>query len=1512
MNRNRIARLIASVVVFIILIVLSAFVVRPIYVSVTRIISEMELKCSAVFNEATGLRLSYKFLSPSIFSHMNMSGIEIFDAATGKRLVSIRSAVLSYDPERLNKETPLDALDVLTISGVVVEFDAVKDGAPLDKILSLLRSGGDGEKNSGGEDKPFLDGFRLPFDVVVKDVVFHYSDAENDALVKLKRLDLDSIDTSDGDIEFSASGVATVRSDYLKIGSERAVSAAAFSVSGNFIPALDGSSATVQLSNVGGADYSVSRLDSLVNYSGGKLQFRTMRTAFPFNMFAEFDVGEKRLHADMISENFDPFSLLIVRRKNDVMRKIAGSTISGNASADLNLGTMGVDYSADVSVNLSAGLLGERMKILCKASGNERKAHFRRLAVSNQTVSASYSGDFDILKIQPFGMLSLDYFFLENGSVIAADTVYLEPFENGVNCYVPQLAMNEKSITDINLSVIPGKSSVDFSGSLTDYSHSDYGVGKIDVDGSFIMGKGSYVQARAYLSDLFVDSVLDAASVFAPAAVSENLGALGKSLSPYVMSSEIFFSTDFDSFSYNVPYGFVANTEDDTQLLTFAFDGSDQNVQVSDLNLQYGSVSVQGGATASFEDGLENVLFDTDFSFNSMPYRFYGSVTPEWVSVSGDYGFDAMISLKDGLSGFFQFSSLPLSFGEYVFSLSTMSTFFYTQEDGLNMSVAKFEAEEMTGAISINPKISFSGELSKEDFVFNAFTYTDVNSELDMGGSLRWSFNESVFNNAVMELSGQSPLSTERISLFAEISNPAMRPFSVDSLLNDFYLSLQVSLDSFPASRFLKNQDVSNVINAELSATGTVADPFVMVDLSKVSLSFSGYPLDASGVLMLENGKLGVSDFNLSCAFFNLNDFNASFDMDEFSGKADAEASLSVAGMNVVTPLEFEFNSVMDEDDDSLFRLPEFFSVSVKSPGAVGNVFEKPMPFVLNVVHIPGQFDISTDNPKGFSASIGEDGFTARTGRNDTLMFNVDGVVDDGNMEIYIKDLSADLQKICSVVSIPEVSFPSGRLNGNVRIAGRTTDPEFSGFVDIDNLSVSIPMLSSHVVNAGNVQVSAGADGISLLQTLCSCGESNFYLSADVFFNRWAIDNVLLHLSSVGKKGVPLDLTLPFIHAKGEALADLDLSFSFPDTLALKGDVMVSNADLEIVTSELQNQLSLEGLLRLIPDGIKNIASRYSDNEQEPEEETDSSPINVMADLNFLVGNKVQILFNPLLRGLITPDTSLALYMDSASRDFALNGDVTLHGGEVMWLNRNFYMKEGRIVFNETQGTMDPRITILAETRETDDDGERITITLSAQNQLLSQLNPVFSSTPAKSETEIMTILGQVITADSEDIGSLMMAGGDYLMQATVIRKIENTLRELCNFDIFSVRTNVLQNTLKQGFAKSDSGGSDGLADESGGNQITFGNFFDNSTVYIGKYFGSAIYVDAMFHWVYDETKIDGSNSVNGLVFQPELGFEMASPFVNIRLGVSPDLNAVQQNLWVPSTSITLSWKHSF
>ena len=165
-----------------------------------------------------------------------------------------------------------------------------------------------------------------------------------------------------------------------------------------------------------------------------------------------------------------------------------------------------------------------------------------------------------------------------------------------------------------------------------------------------------------------------------------------------------------------------------------------------------------------------------------------------------------------------------------------------------------------------------------------------------------------------------------------------------------------------------------------------------------------------------------------------------------------------------------------------------------------------------------------------------------------------------------------------------------------------------------------------------------------------------------------------------------------------------------------------------------------------------------------------------------------------------------------------------------------------------------------------------------------------------------MEILGNIASADSDSVGSLVLSGVDYGVQVTLLRRLENALRDLCNFDIFSIRTTLLQNSIRQGFNMN-------TGNEKGS---LISNLFDNSTVYIGKYFGSSIYVDALMHWTYDETRSTLSDSSGGgLVFQPEIGLELESPFANIRWSFAPDLGELQQS-WVQSTSITLSWRLTF
>jgi len=366
------------------------------------------------------------------------------------------------------------------------------------------------------------------------------------------------------------------------------------------------------------------------------------------------------------------------------------------------------------------------------------------------------------------------------------------------------------------------------------------------------------------------------------------------------------------------------------------------------------------------------------------------------------------------------------------------------------------------------------------------------------------------------------------------------------------------------------------------------------------------------------------------------------------------------------------------------------------------------------------------------------------------------------------------------------------------------------------------------------------------------------------------------------------------MEVEAEAACDLTLDIS-PVSASISGSIMAQNSAVRLYTTN-------------------DFALQYEDAPQQ------AQPYDVSLALDILTGQRVQGYFyfptknNLLMRALLTPQTLIAVNMDSAAGTFSVEGDLVLRGGEIIYLNRNFYLREGRIVLDENETMFDPRITARAEIRERDDDGELVRITMSVNDQSLSNFAPTFSSSPPKSEQEMMLLLGQTALADlsgSENFGQVVVqsvsTAADYGLQMTMLRQIENSLRDFFKFDIFSVRMSFLQNITNLVLQLNTTG-----------KTIGPGNFFDNSTVYIGKYLGNALYADWLFHIAYDESRVQGAagqNDISALVFQQELGLEMDSPFATIRWSLAPEIDSdfgFMKNLLVPYASISLSWKFVF
>jgi hypothetical protein len=252
------------------------------------------------------------------------------------------------------------------------------------------------------------------------------------------------------------------------------------------------------------------------------------------------------------------------------------------------------------------------------------------------------------------------------------------------------------------------------------------------------------------------------------------------------------------------------------------------------------------------------------------------------------------------------------------------------------------------------------------------------------------------------------------------------------------------------------------------------------------------------------------------------------------------------------------------------------------------------------------------------------------------------------------------------------------------------------------------------------------------------------------------------------------------------------------------------------------------------------------------------------------------------------------------AKRFTLNGDVKLRSGEIFYLERNFYIREGTLFFKENEADFDPKISARAEIRDLADIGP-VTISMIIDEAPLRSFSPRFVSTPPLSQLEIYSLLGQAPQGDGDQRNLAASVAMDSLAQFTVINRLQRQVRDYLGLDMLSMRTQLLQTVVVQ-------------AAGAAGNQLTgntsdrpyrLGNYFDNTTVFVGKFIGTDLFGEAMLSFKYDENKIDWG----GLVLEPELGFELRNPLFDIQFNMSL---LHPENLFIDDISFSLIWRRSF
>lgn len=1484
----------AHIAIFAVCVVLAVLAVVPVYKRIAEAITNITQTFQSQVEERTGLQISYEKISPSILNAINIRGISVADASDGSEMLSVRTVSLRYDLLSLIKRDWQNLVSTIVINGVKVDFNAESDMNAVSRLMGFVanRNSGvvdetepkEGEANAGntsgnsaGESEkkvafdPDVFTAQLPVNIILRNASLHFSNRDIKAEASVRRASFIYNEKTQA-LRTMFLARANVKLLHQNLNFSTSVSA-----DGTLTDAFKNSLLLLRLSNLRTEQFSVGNINVLASYDNRNVILRSVQNFVPMSLVASYDIDSHVASVKVNAESLKPFAVINMRRKkSEIFERLADIDFTGALVASYGLDDGTFSYSSEGSIFVPPEILRNGAVTRYNIDGSREKINIHALDFYGSGCDVSFSGNYKFSTIQLAGSAFVRQALLPNGNSISAD-FYFTPLARGFECFSPEIQVGEKNLTAFELSLVPRGGSLDFHAAVSDYLHYESGsVGELSVDGSY-MTEAKYFQSSVSVSSIYLDSAAQLAAVFMKKDSAKKALSFSENLSPYVASSDIYIAGDLQNVSYNIPYFFVANTKKENEAMLLSMDGTNALVRVSHLNLLYGGQSINVSGQADFNSDLSGGFFSVEAIAGTIPYQFAGSVFNGAVNVSGDYGFSLQASrAKDGaFDGLFIADSFPIPFSNALFELSANTTFSYDGVKDFAVSMPHIEILEPGNKFAFAPRVVFSGNISNYGAFFDSISYSDRYSSLEGNASLFVNEYEDIFSSAIFDLSLANMSSSESVTMTANISNASDKKINFKSDREDIVIDSQLVINRLGISRFIGKINDHSSMTATVTAMGTLDNPFVAVSIEELSGSASGHIFNAEGMATVENKMFFVHDFDFTYGNFSLSDLTTSISFETLEGSADANINALVMGRELAIPVHLDIFEV--EKEEGAF-IPRAGVALLSSKGIGGSLLKSEIPAEVAVIYGDGVAVVTSSENVGLSGWIDTGGnLLFSVPENYPLSFYASGIVGKGNIDIQIERINGDAEKCFSILSFDTFIVHGGTASGSFAIRGLLADPEFDGILFADDAEFSLPKVFSNTISVPVASMIMDNNTFTVSQTTGYIRNNPVAANLEIVLDRWRFDYVVVNAKTDRNVYVPTDLRIPSAVFSGEASADLIVYYDSEKIVNITGDVYARNAKGTINGAE--------------------IAGFW-----ESAENSEESRRNIQADVRVILGERISIMFEPLLRCVFVPGGTLKIKVDQPAETYSVAGNVRIRSGEISWLSRNFYMRSGTLDFIETREGIDPLLNISAETRDRDALGRDIRITMSVENQYLSEFTPRFTAVPAKSEREIQELLGQIYTGDSSNVGDLFFSVGDYVIQSTVVRAFENSLRELLNFDIFSLRTNLVQNTLRQSIV----GNINNTAD------WTIGNFFDNSTVYIGKYLNSDMFANALFHWRYDGARVDDETTLGGIIFQPEFGLELESPFVTIRWSAAPNIDALMNNAFVPSTSLTLSWKFSF
>jgi hypothetical protein len=149
---------------------------------------------------------------------------------------------------------------------------------------------------------------------------------------------------------------------------------------------------------------------------------------------------------------------------------------------------------------------------------------------------------------------------------------------------------------------------------------------------------------------------------------------------------------------------------------------------------------------------------------------------------------------------------------------------------------------------------------------------------------------------------------------------------------------------------------------------------------------------------------------------------------------------------------------------------------------------------------------------------------------------------------------------------------------------------------------------------------------------------------------------------------------------------------------------------------------------------------------------------------------------------------------------------------------------------------------------------------------------------------------------------AIAMTSGIVLNQFGFFRGFEEAVKDIFRLDLFSIRTQMLENLLVEGIFGPDA--------QEGSTVTTLSRYLDNTTLFLGKYLNDDIFIEAMVGLRVRNMNLEEEYRREEFVVDTEISLEWKTPLALLEFSFMPDMTDLFGK--PPIFSLALSWGFSF